>query len=156
MRLTPVFRPFFMVALVLSALSVGCTTTTYEKSGIAIELLGVTVKTGTAGESVAVCRVRVKNLAVYPIGIETVRCRLGLAGAPIGETAIERVFALPQEGESVQDISIPAVNAAGGARLRAMAGGPPVDYHLEIRLETTVGEERLILTSAGDGQVTVR
>lgn len=142
---------FLVVVGVVIALVAGGCSTTYQRAGVAISVVAVTVDSDNS----AVLTLAMENENITPIAVSKTVHKVTLGGAGYGEARGEKPVALAERGK-VRHEAVLKLDAAAANRLRAALAAGPLSYHLDSRLICEVGDEQLILTAVADGQVTAR
>lgn len=126
----------------------GCSTT-YQKAGVAIGLVDVTV----GADNTAVLLLRLQNENIVPIAISRTKHKVSINGVSYGEAIGEKPVALTEHGDVRHEATLRLPDAAAAERLKAALAAGSVDYRLESRLICEVGEETLILTTSAGGRL---
>ncbi|MFT3830751.1 MAG: hypothetical protein QM691_13695 [Opitutaceae bacterium] len=150
MKLLRVIPALFLLVLAGVGLS-GCSTT-YQKAGVHVTLLDVTV----GADNAAVLNLQLQNENLMAVAVTRTEFKVTFNGVSYGQAVGTKPVALPELGTVRHEAVLKLTDPAAAARLRSVLAAGPVTYGLDFRLHCDVGDEELILTAVSQGQTSGR
>lgn len=139
----------FVVLSVLGLCFTGCSSTTVQSAGVGVSLLGIDAA-NESGEVLFHIQLQNENLVALALASSTYK--VAINGVAYGAAVVDKPMALVERTAVTVDAKLVLADTAARQRLGEALAAGPVDYALDCRLVSMIGDDRLVLITKVTGR----